>query len=134
MASPSFTTPLDFVELELKAGFFFLLVILFVFAMGDPVILGGILLSVAAHEVGHLIPALLTGTRIKAVGANFMGCYIRRARAAGITEKIICLGGPAATLLCAIFTVGMVSRFNWFLFMAVMLPLPRTDFSNALHA
>jgi Zn-dependent protease len=95
-------------------------------------VLVGIVLSVAAHEAGHLIPALLFGVKIKAAGVNWMGCYVRRVRAAGWRESVICLGGPVVSLAIALCTTGLISWFNlWILLLAQMLPLPGTDFSNA---
>lgn len=98
-------------------------------------ILLGIVLSVAAHEAGHLIPALLFGVKIKAVGVNWMGCYVRRTRAAGWRESVICLSGPAVSLAIALCTTGLVSWFNlWILFVAQVVPLRGTDMMNALRS
>ena len=90
--------------------------------------------SVLAHEAAHLIMAQRFGIRVKAVGMALWGPYLRRSSAIGAPEAITALAGPIASLALALSTTGVLSLFNWSMFVVNMLPLPGSDGMHAIRA
>jgi Zn-dependent protease len=70
-------------------------------------------LSLLAHEAGHLLAARLTGTRFSAIGFCRFGAYNRRQRADGPAELFISAAGPAVNLAIAFLIFAVTSRAEW---------------------
>lgn len=72
------------------------------FGWADGLVAAGLfVLSLFAHEAGHILTARITHTEISAIGASWKGVYLRRKRAAGITEFLISAAGPAVNIALA---------------------------------
>ncbi len=90
-------------------------------------------LSVLAHECGHLLAAWLTGTRFSAIGFCLFGAYNRRERAHGGDEFFISAAGPTVNLAIAALlthTTGMpawLAQMNLLLFFLNLLPFGHSD-------
>lgn len=89
--------------------------------------------SLLLHEVGHAYAALLTRTRLSALGFCLWGSYIRRERAVGAAELFISAAGPATNLLIIALLwnysgiLGWVAQFNVFLLLANLVPHRGSD-------
>src|SRR6059058_2488155 len=90
-------------------------------------------LSLLLHEVGHAYAALLTHTRLSALGFCLWGSYIRRERAKGAAELFISAAGPATNLLIIALLwknsgiLGWLAQFNLFLLVANLIPHRGSD-------
>jgi Zn-dependent protease len=99
-------------------------------------VLGGtlILLSLVAHELGHLIAAQLRGVRVKAIGLCLKGAYIRRTDSQiAMTELVIASAGPLANLLLFLLlrskypVLSWVAELNLILAISNLLPIRGLD-------
>ena len=72
------------------------------------------LLSLLAHEAGHVAAAQLCGKRVVAVGLCLKGAYNRRERAEGNAEFAISAAGPALNLALAAVLIGPSGLDAWF--------------------
>lgn len=94
------------------------------------------IIHVVIHELGHILAALAVGSRIKAVGVNWRGPYVRRAPASSpIRNVIVALSGPFANLLTCLLMIALNIPHAWIAFFigwVNLLPLPCSDLSNAL--
>src|SRR4029453_10922967 len=90
-------------------------------------------LSLLAHEAGHVLTALLTGTRLTAVGFCLWGAYTRRERAQGAAEILIAAAGPAVNLLLVALLfdadglLGWVAQMNTALAIINLVPIGSSD-------
>ena len=94
-----------------------------------------LLASLVLHEVSHAVVAALCGAKVKAIGVNWTGTYIRRedARRPRI-NLLISLSGPLANLAVAAIAIGWLSQVNLILALGNLLPLPHSDGARACHA
>lgn len=136
-------------ELELHGteGAFVLAAILGVFSAVQLGLLAGsvsavlVILSLFAHEIGHLAMARFLGVRVRAIGICFRGAYLRRAEASqSHQELLISLSGPVASLLLYYYLrngiplVRWVAILNLVLAISNLVPLRGTDGHRALNA
>jgi membrane-associated protease RseP (regulator of RpoE activity) len=91
------------------------------------------LLSVLAHEAGHVLTARIVGVKIVRLGVDWRGPYILRKRTTGLPEVAICLAGIAANVAIACATSGPAQTFNLAMIFVNLL-WPRSDGRNALAA
>lgn len=71
-------------------------------------------LSLLAHEAGHIAVAQFYGKRVAAVGLGLKGAYTRRERAEGSAELAISFAGPALNLAFAIVLTQPTELATWF--------------------
>ena len=92
--------------------------------------------SLALHEGGHAIAALLLDIPISAVGLCSKGAYLRRHKAPGAVEVAIAAAGPTLNLTVALLLWLLASRtevVSWTIMVNTVLglsnfvPLPGSD-------
>ncbi len=100
-----------------------------------------IALSVALHEAAHLVAATWFRVRVHAVGASFLGPYIRREPAESPSaEVVIAVAGPAVNFLLAVILSGapqpfrFVALVNACLSLTNLVPRPGSDGRRAWRA
>jgi hypothetical protein len=90
-------------------------------------------LSLLAHEAGHVTVAQLSGKRVTAVGFCFRGAYNRREAAEGATEFAISAAGPAVNLAIAAALnlqpgiAGWLGQLNLIVALFNLLPFGGSD-------
>lgn len=96
-----------------------------------------VVVCMMAHELGHILAARYYHVKIKELGVNRMGMYIRRARTTGWPEISVCLAGALMNLTLAIAFWHVNYWFalcNLVLCIVNILPIPHSDGSHALGA
>lgn len=87
------------------------------------------IICLLAHELGHILAARAIGVEVKRIGLGWMGMYLRRDRAQGWAEVVICLAGPGANLALAL----LVGHPRWLAVANLefawinLLPFPHSD-------
>jgi Zn-dependent protease len=90
-------------------------------------------LSLAAHEAGHLLVAKLNGTPCSAIGFCFRGAYLRRQCAGGIAEIAISGAGPLVNIVIAaafwqdVGLVAWLAQMNAIVAFMNLLPVRGSD-------
>ena len=81
-------------------------------------------ISLLAHELGHMVVGLLIGARVRAFGVCLFGTYIRRNKEEGLAEITISVAGPLINLLIVMLLWNQTGVLNWLAQMnAVLLVL-----------
>ena len=100
-----------------------------------------IVLSLLAHESGHILVATCLGVRVKAVGLCALGAFIRREDSHRFgAEAAIAFAGPMVNLVLAIMFVGptplasFIATMNAYIFLTNLLPIPGCDGWRAMHS
>jgi len=70
-------------------------------------------ISLLAHEFGHMVVGLLIGARVRAFGFCLFGTYIRRNKEEGLAEMLISAAGPFINLLILLLFWGQSGILNW---------------------
>lgn len=102
---------------------------------------GLLLLSLIAHECGHILMAILLRIPIKAVGLCWAGAFTRR-QASGNhrTELLIALAGPIISLSLMIASVSWgdiglwLAKMNCFIAITNLLPFGNSDGQRVFRA
>jgi Zn-dependent protease len=88
-------------------------------------------LHIVIHESGHLLAALMVGSRIKQVGMSKLGPFVRRESArTPLRNAIVALAGPGINILTwAVFLVFRLPHAWIALVLGLLnlLPLPNSD-------
>lgn len=96
-----------------------------------------VLLCMLAHEVGHILVARFYHVPVKGIGVNWLGIYVRRARARGWPEIATCMAGATMNLTLAVVFWNVNSWFalcNLIVGLVNVLPITNSDGSHALDA
>jgi Zn-dependent protease len=100
-----------------------------------------IIVSLLAHELGHIVIATFLGVRVKAIGLCVLGAYIRREDSHRFgTEAAIALAGPTVNLVLAIILfrssplASFVAIMNAQIFAFNLLPIPGCDGWRAMRS
>ncbi len=99
-----------------------------------------IILSLLAHEAGHIVVAACFGVQVKSVGLCVLGAFIRREHShRPRAEAAIAMAGPMVNLALAIMFAGsaqtsFVAAMNALTFLANALPVPGCDGWRALQS
>lgn len=96
-----------------------------------------ILLTMAAHEMGHIIAATWYGITIRKVSIGWLGIYVLRTRARGWPEVSICLAGIVVnTILAVVFwhCCHFFALANFTFAWVNLMPIPHSDGRHALEA
>jgi stage IV sporulation protein FB len=100
-----------------------------------------IVLSLLAHESGHILMAACLGVQVKAIGLCALGAFIRREDSHRFgAEAAIALAGPMVNLILAILLIGptplasFIATMNAYIFLANLLPIPGCDGWRAMHS
>ena len=93
-----------------------------------------IVLSLLAHESGHILIATCLGVRVKAIGLCALGAFIRREDSHRFgAEAAIALAGPMVNLVLVIMFIGptplasFIATINAYIFLTNLLPIPGCD-------
>ena len=100
-----------------------------------------LVLSLLAHESGHILIATCLGVRVKAIGLFAFGAFIRRedSRRFGV-EAAIAFAGPMINLVLALLFIGptplasFIATMNTYIFLANLLPIPGCDGWRVMHS
>ena len=98
-----------------------------------------LLASLLLHEFGHIMFAIFSGVKVKALGLSRRGAYIRRECAQGASEILVAAAGPAMNLLLVVLfwnstgTLGWLAQMNLALFVMNMTPLFGSDGQRILR-
>jgi Zn-dependent protease len=90
-------------------------------------------LSLLAHEAGHVALAWIMDAHVKAIGFCAKGAYIRREDTHDFSEVLIAAAGPAVNLLLAAFlwngqgVLSWLMQLNLILGLANLIPIKGTD-------
>ncbi|HTW45006.1 MAG TPA: M50 family metallopeptidase [Acidobacteriaceae bacterium] len=96
-----------------------------------------IVLALTAHELGHALVARMFDVPVKEFGLSWTGPYVRRARATGWREVVICLAGATVNLIlaAALWKIDhWFALFNLTVGVVNLLPITHSDGSHALDA
>jgi Zn-dependent protease len=94
------------------------------------------IISLVAHELGHIVAAAAAGLKVKKVGFSWKGPYIVREGGSPYQNFFIAIAGPIAT----IYMIGcgahhpMLALINIVLLLFNLLPFGPTDGKHALVA
>jgi Zn-dependent protease len=129
-----FAVPGREMRVELKPGAFLVAAIAGVVA--PSLKLAALLLaSLLLHELGHAAAAGLCGAKVKAIGVDWMGTYIRRENDhRSETNLATSLSGPLVNLVIAAIAIGWLSQVNFMLAICNLIPLPHSDGARAWRA
>jgi Zn-dependent protease len=102
----------------------------------------GLLLSLVAHECGHLIVAALFGVPAKALGFCWAGAFTRRESSGRHhMEFFIALGGPLVSVAlmwaCVVYGTDIalwLARMNLFIVVTNLIPFGGSDGRRAYNA
>ena len=93
-------------------------------------------LHIVIHESGHMLAALMVGSRIKQVGISKLGPYVRRESArTPLRNAIVALAGPGINILTwgAFLVFGLPHAWIALaLGLMNLLPLPNSDLLKSL--
>ena len=93
-------------------------------------------LHIVIHESGHMLAAVMVGSRIKQVGISKAGPFVRRESArTPLRNAIVALAGPGINILTwAIFMAFRLPHAWIALVLGLMnlLPLPNSDLLKSL--
>jgi Zn-dependent protease len=78
-------------------------------------------ISLLAHELGHMVVGLLIGARVHAFGFCLFGTYIRRNKEDGLAEIMISAAGPLINLLIVMLLWNQTGVLNWLAQMNLVL-------------
>jgi Zn-dependent protease len=101
-------------------------------------VLEGFLLGVLAlglHEAGHALAAVAVGVRVKGIGLNWKGLYLRREAGTPGRNLVISAAGPLTNLLLVVLW-ALWPRFglaNACYMLFNVLPLPGADGERVLR-
>jgi len=88
------------------------------------------------HETGHLVAALLVGSKIKRIGLDLRGPYVVRSPArTPLRNASVALAGPAVNLLTWAMFVGCHVHYAWvalFIGCFNLLPVKDSDLTKCL--
>jgi Zn-dependent protease len=101
-------------------------------------VLDGFLLGVLAlalHEAGHALAALAVGVRVKGIGLNWKGLYLRREAGTPGRNLLISAAGPMTNLLLVVTWAWwpMFGLANACYMLFNVLPLPGADGERVLR-
>jgi Zn-dependent protease len=99
--------------------------------------IAGCLISLSAHEAGHLLAALTLGVTVRRVGITWRGPYIVREAGRPSANAAISAAGPAMNLVMAVLvwhSWPMLGLINLVLGTANLLPTPTSDGRRAWRA
>ncbi len=93
-------------------------------------------LHMLIHECGHMLAALVVGSKIKQVGMSRSGPFVRRTSArTPMRNAMVALAGPAANILTWLLFLIFALPHAW-IALAIGLvnlsPLPNSDFMKSL--
>lgn len=91
---------------------------------------GCFVLSLLAHEAGHVVIATMTGTEVSVIGACWKGVYLRRRWATGATEFLISAAGPAVNFVLTGLMWNGSAIIGWAAQMNAVLALPANLSTN----
>jgi Zn-dependent protease len=106
-------------KLEMSLGALVPLAALFAITSGrfglarGSVATGLFVVSLLAHEFGHMVVGLLIGARVRAFGFCLFGTYIRRNKEEGLAEILISAAGPLINLLIVMLLWNQTGVLNW---------------------
>ena len=93
-------------------------------------------LHIVIHESGHMLAALMVGSRIKQVGISKLGPFVRRESArTPLRNAIVALAGPGINILTwgAFLVFGLPHAWIALaLGLMNLLPLPNSDLLKSL--
>lgn len=92
-------------------------------------------LALGLHEAGHALAAAAVGVRVKGVGLNWKGLYLRREAGTPWRNLVISAAGPMTNLLLVVLWVWwpMFGMANACFMLVNVLPLPGADGERALR-
>ena len=96
-----------------------------------------VLTTTLAHEIGHILVALIFGIPVKKLGLNCTGIYLQRERGLGWAEVSACLAGPAMNMTLALLfwnTIYWFALCNLVFSVVNLLPIKNSDGSHAMEA
>jgi Zn-dependent protease len=105
--------------------------------LDDVLMILQLILTMLAHELGHVLAARYFGVPVRKLGLGRLGPYVRRARTTGWPEVSICLAGAAANLALAIAFWNADHWFavcNFTFAWVNLLPIANSDGTHALEA
>ncbi len=87
------------------------------------------LLALVLHELGHALAATIVGVRVKGIGLDWKGLYLRREAGTPAKNLIISAAGPLTNILLVTFWAWwpMFGLANACYALFNMLPLPGAD-------
>lgn len=93
-------------------------------------------LHILIHESGHMLAALMVGSRIKQVGISRLGPFVRRAPArTPLRNAIVALAGPGINILTWAIFLAVGLPHAWValaLGLMNLLPLPNSDLMKSV--
>ena len=93
-------------------------------------------LHIVIHESGHMLAALMVGSRIKQVGISKLGPFVRRESArTPLRNAIVALAGPGINILTWVVFLVFGLPHAWIalaLGLMNLLPLPNSDLLKSL--
>lgn len=93
-------------------------------------------LHIAIHEAGHVLAALMVGSRIKQVGINKYGPFVRRVAArTPLRNALVALAGPGINILSWVVFRAFGLPHAWIplvLGLMNLLPLHNSDLTKSL--
>src|ERR1700679_842093 len=94
-------------------------------------------LHIAIHESGHMLAAVMVGSRIKQVGISKVGPFVRRTSArTPLRNAIVALAGPGINILTFVVFLAFRLPHAWIalaLGLMNLLPLPNSDLLKGLR-
>ena len=93
-------------------------------------------LHMLIHETGHMLAALMVGSRIKEVGMSKFGPFVRRTSArTPLRNVIVAMAGPAINILTWPVFLAFKLPHAWIplaIGLIILLPLAHSDLTNGL--
>jgi len=94
-------------------------------------------LHMVIHEIGHILAAWMVGSRIKQVGVNMLGPFVRRTPAkTPVRNAFVALAGPGINILTGlVFAICGLPHAWVALYIGALnlLPLPHSDFMKSVE-
>jgi Zn-dependent protease len=93
------------------------------------------LLALTLHELGHALAATIVGVRVKGIGLDWKGLYLRREAGTPRKNLVISAAGPVTNILLVILWAWwpMFGLANACYALFNLLPLPGADGERAVR-
>jgi stage IV sporulation protein FB len=126
------------VKFEVRAGALVLIPELLYGTHASISLLAVVLLSLLAHELGHILAASACHVRVKALGLCAWGAFVSREHGTPAQDVLISLSGPLVNFVLFVILgfaqQGVFAAVNLLLFAGNLLPVPGTDGWRAAQA
>jgi Zn-dependent protease len=125
-------------KFEFRSSALVLIAELFCISHDSIAFVSGVLLSLLAHELGHIIAASALRVRVWGLGLCVWGAFIRRDHGTPAQDVLISLSGPLVNFMLFVILgfaqQGTLAAVNLLLFVGNLLPVPGTDGWRAAQA